>query len=94
LEAELGPEIAARALDVTDPEAARSALTGVERLDLLALVAGTNVPERRLEQLTPDSWQTLVATNLTGVFTLVSAALPALRAARGLVIIDQFGELF
>jgi NADP-dependent 3-hydroxy acid dehydrogenase YdfG len=86
MEAELGPDVRAQALDVTDPEAARAALAGFERLDVLVLAAGTNVAERRLEQLTSESWETLTATNLTGVFSLVSAALPALHAARGLVI--------
>lgn len=87
MEAQLGPEVTARALDVTDPAAARTALAEIERLDVLVLAAGTNVPERRLEQLTPDAFAILVQTNLTGVFSLVSAALPALRAAQGLVIV-------
>lgn len=75
-----------RSLDVTDAHAAAAALDGIE-LDLLVAAAGTNVAERRLEQLTPAAWATLLATNLSGVFHLVAAALPALRAARGQVIV-------
>ena len=75
-----------RALDVTDARASAQALDQT-RLDVLVAAAGTNVPERRLDQLTPDSWDELVATNLTGVFNVVSAALPALRAARGLAVV-------
>jgi NADP-dependent 3-hydroxy acid dehydrogenase YdfG len=81
------PEATARTLDVGDPAAAREAISGIERIDVLVLAAGTNVTARRLEQLSPEDWQTLAAANLTGVYALVSAALPALRAARGVVIV-------
>ena len=56
-------------------------------LDLLVCAAGTNVPNRRLAQLDAETWSTLVDTNLAGCFNLVSACLPALRAARGLVVL-------
>ena len=57
-------------------------------LDLLVCAAGTNVPKRAgSSSSTPADWATLVDTNLSGVFHLVSACLPALRAARGLVIL-------
>ena len=41
-----------RSLDVTDAHAAAAALDSTE-LDLLVAAAGTNVAERRLDQLTP-----------------------------------------
>ncbi len=85
--AELGPGVDARQLDVTDVAAAREAFADVERLDVLVLSAGTNVTGRRLEQLSPEDWAKLTATNLTGVYALIAATLPALRAARGLVVI-------
>ena len=75
-----------RALDVTDRRATAQALDEA-RLDVLVAAAGVNVTPRRLDQLTPEAWDELVATNVTGVFNLVSAALPALRAARGLAIV-------
>jgi NADP-dependent 3-hydroxy acid dehydrogenase YdfG len=93
MEAELGPDrlasgrLAVRALDVTDAGAAAGALEGLDALDLLVAAAGTNVPDRRLDQLTPAAWDELVATNLGGVFGVVAAALPALRAARGLAVV-------
>ena len=75
-------------LDVSDPAAVAAAGLGDDGpLDLLVCAAGTNVPNRRLEQLDTETWNTLVDTNLTGCFTVVSACLPALRAARGLVIL-------
>jgi NADP-dependent 3-hydroxy acid dehydrogenase YdfG len=73
--------------DVRDASGLRAALGGLERLDALIAAAGTNLPERRLEQLTSESWDALVATNLTGVFNAVAAALPAFRAARGVVVV-------
>jgi NADP-dependent 3-hydroxy acid dehydrogenase YdfG len=76
-----------RALDVTDAEAVATAFAGVDALDVLVAAAGTNVPDRRLDQLAPADWDAIVATSLTGVFHVVRAALPALRAARGLVIV-------
>ena len=40
-----------------------------------------------LAGLSPESWDALVRTNLDGVYHCVSAALPALRAAKGIVVI-------
>jgi NADP-dependent 3-hydroxy acid dehydrogenase YdfG len=92
MEAGLGAErlgsgrLGVRALDVTDRRATAQALDHA-RLDVLVAAAGINLPLRRLDQLTPEAWDALVATNLTGVFNLVAAALPALRAARGIAIV-------
>jgi NADP-dependent 3-hydroxy acid dehydrogenase YdfG len=74
-------------LDVTDAAAARGAFAAFERLDVLVAAAGTNIPARALGELDPGGWDTVVATNLSGVFHAVAAALPALRAAGGLVIV-------
>jgi NADP-dependent 3-hydroxy acid dehydrogenase YdfG len=93
IEAGLGPErmssgrIRLAPADVRDADGVAAALGGAERLDALIAAAGTNVPERRLDQLTRESWDALVGTNLTGVFNVVAAALPALRAARGVVVV-------
>jgi len=80
------PEAEAFPADVTDPEAMRAAIPA-EGLDLLVSAAGANLPERRLHQLTPESWDRMIAVNLTGTFHPLSAALPALRASRGLAIL-------
>ena len=77
-------------VDVTDADAVAALvpeLAPAGRLDVLVCAAGTNVEGRRLEQLTPAAWAELVETNLSGVFHLVAGCLPALRAARGVVII-------
>jgi len=49
--------------------------------------AGTNVSRRQLEVLSPDDWQQLIDTNLTGAFLCVQAFLPAMRrAGRGTIV--------
>lgn len=86
IEAEL-PGARAVELDVTDADAARAAFADVERLDVLVAAAGTNIPGRALGQIDRDGWDAVLDTGLTGVFQIVDAALAALRAARGLVIV-------
>ena len=73
------------ALDVTDQEAVQRMVdeVGDEGLDILVLAAGMNLPERRLEQLTPDAWDQMLSVNLSGAFYFVHAALPYLRESNG-----------
>ena len=75
-----------RAVDVGDREATAAALDH-ESLDALVLAAGTNVKDRVLEELSPESWESLMRTNLDGIYHCVRATLPALRAAQGVVVI-------
>ena len=77
-------------LDVTAPNAVEATIDGIGRqapLDALVCCAGTNIPDRRLEQLTDTSWHHLLETNLTGVFSCIRAALPQLRQTRGSVVV-------
>jgi NAD(P)-dependent dehydrogenase (short-subunit alcohol dehydrogenase family) len=81
-----GPGFTAHAADVVDAPAVERLVSGIgetEGVDLLVCAAGTNVPERRLGQLTPESWDTLLAVNLSGAFYFVRATLPYLRRSRG-----------
>jgi NADP-dependent 3-hydroxy acid dehydrogenase YdfG len=56
-------------------------------IDVLVCNAGTNTRDRRLDVLDPAEWDRLIATNLTGAFNLVHAALPSMRAAgAGLIV--------
>jgi len=75
------------AVDVTDRAALDLAVTSIERIDALVYCAGTNLPKRRLGELTPEAWDELVAANLTGAFNVVHATLAKLREARGDVVI-------
>jgi len=75
-----------RAVDVGDREATAAALDH-DSIDALVLAAGTNVKDRKLAELSPESWESLMRTNLDGVYHCVRAALPALRKAKGVVVI-------
>ena len=92
LEAGAGPErlaagrYAVRAVDVGDPAAVAAAAEAAP-LDLLVAAAGVNVTRRRLDQVGPEEVDALLRTNVAGVVHLVTAHLPALRAARGLVVV-------
>ena len=57
------------------------------KIDLLVYATGTNIPDRSLEVLTPETWEMMLQTNLTGAFTCTQAVLPVMRKARnGLII--------
>ncbi len=79
---------AAASVDVGDAAAVRAlAAREAAPLDLLVVAAGTNVPRRRLAELAADDVAALLRTNLAGAVHVVTALLPALRAARGLVVL-------
>jgi NAD(P)-dependent dehydrogenase (short-subunit alcohol dehydrogenase family) len=80
--------VSAHQLDIGDRaavDAFASELGGP--LDALVVAAGINFPDRRLEQLSGESWDRLIAINLTGAFNLVRAFLDRLREARGDVVL-------
>lgn len=53
----------------------------------IVCAAGLNTPRRAWNDIVAEEFRAIVSTNLTSVAELVSAALPALRAARGTVVI-------
>jgi NADP-dependent 3-hydroxy acid dehydrogenase YdfG len=64
-----------------------AALEALGSLDVLVCNAGTNVPRRRLEVLSPEDWDRMIATNLTGAFNLVHEVLPSMRQRKsGLIV--------
>jgi NADP-dependent 3-hydroxy acid dehydrogenase YdfG len=77
--------------DVSRPDACQRAVEAavkhVGSVDVLVNAAGTNVPNRRLDNLAIDDWDAIIATNLSGAFYLVRAVLPAMRSRRrGLIV--------
>lgn len=65
-----------------------------QRIDLLVYATGTNLPQRSLTQLTPEGWDDLLATNLTGAFHCTQAVLPAMRQqGSGLIIYLSTGAV-
>jgi NADP-dependent 3-hydroxy acid dehydrogenase YdfG len=78
-------------LDVSDRENVRKAATRLldrfERIDIIVNNAGINVVTRRLEEVSAEDWDQVLAVNLTGAFNMFQAAMPAMRAqADGLII--------
>jgi NADP-dependent 3-hydroxy acid dehydrogenase YdfG len=78
--------VTAHRLDFTDRAAVDAFAAPFERVDALIVAAGTNIKERRLHELTYDSWDHVIDANLNGPFNALRAFLPALRAARGTVV--------
>ena len=85
-----GRAVTAHELDISDEKSVRRMLEGIgerDGIDVLVVAAGMNFPERRLEQLTGESWDAMISVNLSGAFYAVRAALPYLRASQGLTIL-------
>jgi NADP-dependent 3-hydroxy acid dehydrogenase YdfG len=74
-------------LDVTDRDAVGALAQELGALDILVIAAGANIKGRRLHELTHESWDHLIGANLHGPFNLIHAFLPALREARGDVVV-------
>jgi len=91
LAARIGDRCLACPTDVTDSEQIRRLIdASVERfgrIDVLAYVTGTNIPDRALGVLSSDTWDMMLATNLTGALHCTQAVLPAMRTqGSGLII--------
>jgi 3-oxoacyl-[acyl-carrier protein] reductase len=81
----IGPcEAVFHPVDVRQPDSVRELMNAAVRqfsgLDILVANAGTSRPGR-VGALSYDAWAEVIDTNLTGVFTCISAALPHLEQA-------------
>ena len=86
-----GGTASVEALDVADRtkvvEAGERLLKRLGRVDILVNNAGLNVVNRRLDEITAEDWDYILAVNLTGAFNMVQAAMPAMRKQKdGLII--------
>ena len=93
---ELGEHALALPTDARDPaatvELVEDAVEAFGRVDILAYVTGTNIPERSLAVLTAETWSMMIDTNLTGAFHCTKAALPVMRQqGEGLIIYVSSG---
>ena len=71
--------------DVTSTEDVAATVAGLDRLDVLANVAGI-AQFGPVETITDEEWDRVLAVDLTGPFKLCRAALPLLRASRGCIV--------
>lgn len=82
--------------DVTDRGQVQAmveqALAGLEFIDVVVCAAGVNVRQRSLRSLDPADWDTVLSTNLTGVYNVIHFVLPSMRT-RGQGLIVQISSL-
>lgn len=88
-----GGEAAGFAADVSDPQATAAMAREAERrfggIDILCANAGI-FPSAKLDEMTPDAFDRVIATNLRGTFLAVTACLPAMkRAGRGRIVVTS-----
>jgi NAD(P)-dependent dehydrogenase (short-subunit alcohol dehydrogenase family) len=71
--------------DVTSTADLEAIVADLDRLDVVANVAG--IPQfGRAETITDEEWDRVLAVDLTGPFKVVRATLPLLRASRGCIV--------
>jgi NAD(P)-dependent dehydrogenase (short-subunit alcohol dehydrogenase family) len=87
IEEAAGDRVTAHALDVGDRDAVAALAETIGPLHALVVAAGINIKRRRFEETSPDDWDRVLATNLTGAFNVTQAFLPALRETRGDVVL-------
>lgn len=85
-------------VDVTDAKSVPALIDHVRqlrgRIDLLVYATGTNIPERSLKVLTPETWEMMLDTNLTGAFHATRAVLPTMREQQnGLIVYLSTGAV-
>jgi NADP-dependent 3-hydroxy acid dehydrogenase YdfG len=74
-------------LDVTDPRSVDDLASAVPACDLLVANAGGAYDLDRVEDASAETWAATYDVNVLGVVRTVQALMPALRAARGHVVI-------
>jgi NAD(P)-dependent dehydrogenase (short-subunit alcohol dehydrogenase family) len=87
IEEAAGDRVAAHALDVGDRDAVGELARTIGPLHALVVAAGVNIKRRRFEETSPEDFDRVLATNLTGAFNVMRAFLPALRETRGDVVL-------
>ena len=74
-------DITVRVADASKPEDMQHLAQTIGKIDILVFVAGTNTPDRSLERLTPEIWNSMVEINLNGAFYATHAVLHSMRSA-------------
>jgi NADP-dependent 3-hydroxy acid dehydrogenase YdfG len=78
--------------DVTEAEQCKAlidhATAAFGRVDILVNNAGTNLKSRTFRELTPESWDMMIRTNLDGAFYCTNAVLPQMFERKDGVIVN------
>jgi NADP-dependent 3-hydroxy acid dehydrogenase YdfG len=78
-------------VDLTDPEALAESVAGIDELDVLVHSAGT-ITIASLADSPVDVWRRTMELNVIAVAELTRLLLPALRAAKGRVVLVNSGQ--
>jgi NAD(P)-dependent dehydrogenase (short-subunit alcohol dehydrogenase family) len=81
------PGVTAHTLDVTDRDAVAALARELGSLDALVVSAGANIKQRRLRELSHESWDRVLGANLTGAWNLVHAFQDALLESHGTIVL-------
>jgi len=92
LKAEFGDRVVVLQADLTDPaqtkEMVEKAVAELGGLDVLINNAGSLIGRRKLDEIEPDFWQTVVDVNVTSMINVTKFAAPALREAKGASVVN------
>ena len=81
--------VLAMACDVRDLDAVQSLCVAIKeryyRLDILINNAGMGHSNRKVAQLSPETWRDVIETNLNGMFLVTHYALPLMKAGGAIV---------
>lgn len=87
--AEAGPDALAITCDVTNVDSCRQAIdaaaAGLGGIDAVIVAAGIGTLSR-IEDVTPEIWMNVFATNVIGASSVTAAALPHLRTSNGMAL--------
>ena len=89
---DMGGKVLCVACDIAEPEQVAGLVAKVAKelgpVDILVNNAGTNLKERTFRQLTTETWQRLIRTNLDGAFYCIHAVFPSMLERKDGVIIN------
>jgi NAD(P)-dependent dehydrogenase (short-subunit alcohol dehydrogenase family) len=73
-------------------EVGQGILLEIGDIEVLVNAAGTNVPKRSLEELSPDDYREMISTNLNGAYYCVQAFLPQMRSRGSGTIVNVISD--
>lgn len=92
LKAEFGDRVEVLQADLTDTAQTKAmvekAVASLGGLEVLVNNAGSLIGRRKLDEIEPDFWQTVIDVNMTSMINVTKFAAPALREAKGASIVN------